>query len=195
MSREPSTHASPPLVLVVEDEPRLAAFILRALPAMGLRGLGAASPEEARTLLDHHDVRVLLLDIRLGPDSGLDLLEQLRQRSIDLPAVVMTAFADVPAAQRAIRAAAADFITKPFTLAQLESALARAVREAVERPPATQPLPIEPAPDHPPRSVDAAKREALRAALHRANGNKQQAARELGISRRTLYNWIERLSP
>ena len=174
-------------VLVVEDEDRLRSFILRALPEMGLTGVGAASVDDARDLLRTHDIRVLLLDIRIGSASGLDLLDELRSAGETRPAVMMTAYADVPSVQRALRSDAADFLTKPFTLAQLEQALSRACCAASSRTPAAPS-------DHgdAPVSVEMAKRRALRAALDRADGNKLQAARELGVSRRTLYNWLAR---
>lgn len=178
-------------VLVVEDEERLRSFVLRALPGMGLSGLGVASADEARRLLREREARVLLLDIRLGGASGLDLLEGLRASGDERPAVFITAYADVPSAQRALRCDAADFLTKPFTLDQLEHALSRACRRA-RRTHGAQLAGLDDAPPEPPASLDAAKRRALLAALERTGGNKLRAARQLGISRRTLYNWLER---
>jgi len=182
-------------VLVLEDEHRLRSFILRALPEMGLRGVGAADPEQGERALGGHDPLVLLLDIRLGRFSGLEALERWRERGDQRPAVIMTAFADVPAAQRAIRCGASDFVTKPFTLAELERALSRAcaaARAAALTPDLARAGAVEARADDAPLSLDRAKRLALDEALRRAEGNKRVAASELGISRRTLYNWLER---
>jgi len=180
-------------VLVVEDEAKLRSLVLRVLPEMGLGGVGASSVDEGWRSLRKHNPRVLLLDIRLGLESGLDLLESLRADGDDRPVVLMTAFADVPGAQRALRCGAADFITKPFTLAELERALERAWRGAMERSTglASPDGGAAPAGDHP-VSIDEVKRRALRGALERAGGNKRLAAKTLGISRRTLYHWLER---
>ncbi len=179
-------------VLVVEDETRLCEMVLRALPEMGLTGVGASGVEEARRLLDNREVRTLLLDIRLAGADGLSFLESLRRGGDDRPAVIMTAFADLPSAQRAIRSGAADYVVKPFTLAELEKALDRAGRQASD-PSRTMAQEIV-ADSEPPESVDELRRQALHAALERAGGNKMQAAKTLGISRRTLYNWLERFT-
>jgi len=160
---------------------------------MGLTAVGAASVGEARRRLTEFDVQVLLLDIRLGAMSGLEFLEDLRGSDDTRPAVLMTAYADVPSVQRALRCDAVDYITKPFTLMQLERALSRACQRVSMRR-RTDPLAPDDAALHAagPASVDSAKRRALLTALHRAKGNKLRAAEELGISRRTLYNWLHR---
>jgi DNA-binding NtrC family response regulator len=183
-------------VLVVEDEDRLRDVILRALPEMGFTGAGATRIDEARHIMRTHEVHVLLLDVRLDGDDGLEWLESLRAQSNEIPAVLMTAYADVPGVQRALRSGAADFLTKPFKLHQLEAALSRAYRKVVamqevkmakalvfaEPESTSEELPM----------VDEVRRRALHSALEQAGGNKQRAAEMLGISRRTLYNWLER---
>jgi len=176
-------------VLVVEDEERLRSRVLRALPEMGLTGMGARGVHDARALLARVRAGALLVDIRLGAEDGLAMLESLRAAGDHRPAVVMTAFADVPSAQRAMRCGVADYVTKPFSLDQLERALARACSARPGAPVDDGPGDGGPADDG---TFESAKLRAVNRALERNDGNKRKAARDLGISRRTLYNWLER---
>lgn len=178
-------------VLVVEDEPRLRSFLERALAEMDLRCLCVSGAAPAREALRRAAPATLLLDVRLGAEDGLSMLESLRKQGLALPAVVMTAYADVPLAQRALRLGAIDLLTKPFSLAELEAALSRA---------RNQQLLARAAPDEAPRdspeetpTFDQVKKRALEAALARSGGNRTLAAKALGVSRRTLYNWLARL--
>lgn len=79
----------------------------------------------------------LVLDVRMPGMSGLDLQEQLRQRGIDLPVIIVTGHADVPMAIRAMKAGAVDFIEKPYSdqvlLERIQAALESGQREQVRR--------------------------------------------------------------
>ena len=77
-----------------------------------------ARDEEARA--------ILLLDVCMPGIQGLDLQERLNADGVHLPVIVMTAHGDVPMAVRAMRNGATDFLEKPFTVAEITSALQRA---------------------------------------------------------------------
>ena len=86
----------------------------------------------AQAFLDHYRPEMrgcLLLDVRMPGMSGLELQEHLQSEEINIPVIIVTAYADVPVAIRAMRAGAFDFIEKPFEGAELldriRSALAR----------------------------------------------------------------------
>lgn len=81
----------------------------------------------------------LILDLRMPGIDGLTLLAELRRRGCAMPALVVSAHADVPLAVRAMKAGAVDVIQKPYT----ETAILRAVREALLRagPAQTRPPP------------------------------------------------------
>lgn len=68
----------------------------------------------------------VLLDVRLGGMDGLEVQQELRDRGIVLPVIIITGHGDVGMAVRAMRAGAVDFIEKPFEKAALEAAIARA---------------------------------------------------------------------
>lgn len=56
----------------------------------------------------------LVLDVRMPEMSGLELMEQLRERGVALPIIFLSAHGDVPMAVRAIKSGAIDFLQKPF---------------------------------------------------------------------------------
>ena len=71
----------------------------------------------------------VLTDVRMPGRSGLDLVQELKARGVDLPVVVMTGHGDVPLAVEAMKAGVVDFIEKPFG----DEVLLRAVRAALDR--------------------------------------------------------------
>ena len=101
-------------VFVVDDDQAMRdglEFLIRAA------GYEARTFESARAFLDAcaPDMHgCLLLDIRMPGMSGLELQEHLQRRQITLPVIIVTAYANVPMAVRAMQAGAFDFIEKPF---------------------------------------------------------------------------------
>ncbi len=69
----------------------------------------------------------LITDIRMPGMSGIDLLKTLREKSLSMPAIVITGHGDVPLAVEAMKAGAVDFIEKPFE----EEAILNAVKRAL----------------------------------------------------------------
>lgn len=69
----------------------------------------------------------LLLDVRLPGIDGLDVLDELINRAVELPTIIMTGYADVPTVIRAMRTGAVDFIEKPFSDDEVLSSISRAL--------------------------------------------------------------------
>jgi two-component system response regulator FixJ len=123
----------------------------------------------------------VVTDIRMPDMSGIELLAEMRKRHIPLPAVVMTAFADVPAAVKAMKLGAVDFIEKPFDDELMISSIRAALARASD-------------PDSPDAQVQAARRRLCgltgreRDVLHGLMKGKlnKTIAFELGISVRTV---------
>jgi DNA-binding NtrC family response regulator len=112
-------------VLVVDDEPGMVSFLQRALSSRcGLVDC-ADSVEAARSLFRRNRYDLIVLDIALPGVSGIDWLHELRQDGFAGDVVMMTAYADLDTAIDALRAGAADFLLKPFSLAQALNAIQR----------------------------------------------------------------------
>jgi FixJ family two-component response regulator len=123
-------------VFVVDDD----RGVRRSLATLGrAHGLAVEAYASADAFLAAYDAArpgCLLLDVRLAGGNGLDLQDELRRRGLDLPVIVMTGYADVPASVRAFRGGALDFLEKPVMprtlLGRIRDALAldRRRREA-----------------------------------------------------------------
>ena len=112
-------------VLVVDDEPGMLSFLQRALaPRCGVVDT-AGSVEQAMPLLRRRLYDLIVLDIALPGRSGIDWLFELREEGYAGDVVLMTAYADLDTAIGALRAGAADFLLKPFALAQILNAIQR----------------------------------------------------------------------
>jgi len=114
-------------VLVVDDDDGVRKAITRFLEHEGHAVLGAATLAEARQHLATRDVHVVLCDVTLVGESGLDLLPEIRQTHPDLDVLIMTGNADVQSAVEALKRGAYDYLRKPFAWDTLRLALQRAI--------------------------------------------------------------------
>ncbi len=115
-------------VLLVEDRPHLLALLARTLAAR-FDVDEASDGAQALSLLGGADYAVVVSDVRLPDIGGERILEAARKRDPAPEVVMMTAFAEVPAAVAALRAGAYDYLAKPFEPADL----LRVVERAAER--------------------------------------------------------------
>ena len=204
MSRTPvdPSRAFLPSVLVVEDEPRMREMLMRSVSEMGLPARAAGSAEEAARVLSREPVTILMLDLNLPGTGGLEFLEQVRRDHPHLQAIVITGFGSLEAARVAIHLNVIDFLTKPFTLDDLDAALSRAQERlrALAAQPTETSLAASAAEDAAAgtpsgSTLEEVEREHVLAVLSRNNGNRAAAARELGISERALYYRLSRYQP
>lgn len=109
-----------PKILIVEDDPSFVQMYLAIVSDEGYSAESAATRAEALTKLDEGGWAVVLLDQRLrgasGPDSGLDLLEEVSRRSPGTKTIVITGYADSRAVVRAFAAGAFDYLEKTEVL-------------------------------------------------------------------------------
>jgi FixJ family two-component response regulator len=118
-----------PTVTIVDDDISIRESLE---PMLRLAGWKVLSFESANALLERGAPRgpgCLLLDISLPDLNGLDLQERLAAERPDLPIIFLTGYGDVPMTVRAMKAGAAEFLTKPFD----HDVLIAAVERAIER--------------------------------------------------------------
>ncbi len=112
-------------ILVVEDEDKLRRVIELQLKGAGFDVLQAADAEAGLRLCDQADL--ILTDLKLPGMDGLEFLEQLRRQDMHTPVIVMTAFGTIENAVQAMKAGAADFLPKPFSLDHLMAVVNKAM--------------------------------------------------------------------
>jgi DNA-binding response OmpR family regulator len=138
-------------ILIVEDEPAIRRGLLDVFAHHGFDAAGAATGEEGLRagLAGEHDL--IVLDLMLPGISGFDVCERMRAAHPRLPILMLTARGAEDDVLRGFRVGADDYVTKPFSLAQLLARVNALLRRAGERavetlaPFAVGALTIEPA--------------------------------------------------
>src|ERR1700747_1868449 len=103
-----------PRILIVDDETNVRLNYRITLEMEGYEVAEAASASQALHELIEHDFSVAILDMRLPGMDGLALLAKMREVGITVPAMIVTAYSDVPHAVRAMKLGAIDFLQKPL---------------------------------------------------------------------------------
>jgi two-component system, LuxR family, response regulator FixJ len=117
-----------PTVFVVDDDPAVREALTTLVQSMHLRAEPYASAQEFLAAFDATRPGCILLDVRMPGTSGLALLEQFEREGIPLPAIVMSAYGDVPMVVRAMKAGALNFLEKPCRDADLWDAVQEALK-------------------------------------------------------------------
>lgn len=117
-------------VLVVDDEPTVRELLLEYFDGLGFRVTGAEDGRGAIALLQRSWGRIGLVvtDLNLPGADGFAVLQSARQANPQCFVVIITGYASLDSAIRAVRVGAYDYLTKPFSLAQLDIILTR-IRE------------------------------------------------------------------
>ena len=122
-------------VLVVEDDVRMAAAVHRALQHAGVVADVAGTSAEALWMVHTTAYDAMVLDVMLPDADGFDTCRRLRADGVWVPVIMLTARNDIEDRVRGLDAGADDYLTKPFSLAELLARLRALVRrEPVERP-------------------------------------------------------------
>ena len=117
-------------VLVIDDEAVVSEVIAAMLANSGYEVVSAETAAEALDLFADESIRLVITDILMPHVSGLELLEAMRARRPNVPIVLVTGAATHDNMSEALTRGADGFIVKPFTQAELEQALAKALDRA-----------------------------------------------------------------
>ncbi|MDR1389948.1 MAG: response regulator transcription factor [Treponema sp.] len=116
-----------PLVLVVDDEPKILELIKSYLDASGFRGICAGTAAEGIAVFERETPALILLDLMLPDLSGGEFCKKIRQVSA-VPIIMITARADEESIIHGLAIGADDYVTKPFSPRQLMARVKAALR-------------------------------------------------------------------
>src|SRR5687768_13781688 len=119
--------AMPGHVLVIDDDRSLAQALVGLLETDGHAARHAASSEAALAALRDEPTDLALLDLRLGSESGLDLLPRLIALRPELSVIVVTALSTIDTVVEAMKLGADNFVTKPIDEERLLALVARGI--------------------------------------------------------------------
>jgi DNA-binding NtrC family response regulator len=114
-------------ILVVDDEATIRHVLKQMLAMKHCEIRQAGSAEEATGVLAEWEPDVALLDISMPGKSGIQLLEEIKQQYNDTEVLIMTSYVSTESVQRAIRAGAHDYLSKPFKLTDVWDTIERAL--------------------------------------------------------------------
>jgi len=120
---------SAPTVFVVDDDEAVRESLALLVHSVGLEAESFASAQAFLEVYRPERCGCLITDIRMPGMSGLELQEKLNEARIHVPVIVLTGHGDVPAAVRALKGGAVDFVEKPFN----PQALLDLIQQAIAR--------------------------------------------------------------
>ena len=165
----------PRTLLVVDDDEAFRTRLVRALTDRGLDVTGAGSYDDAMTAVRDETPELALVDLKLPGKSGLELVKDLKALDDTTRIVVLTGYGSIATAVQSLQFGAASYLTKPVDADQILAAFHEADSHMDRAPasPVAQPL-------------ARVEWEHIQRVLSDCQGNVSQAARLLGIHRRSL---------
>jgi two-component system response regulator RegA len=176
---------SPRSILVVDDDDTLRSRLAAALRQRGYEASEASSEKQACSIATHESPEYAVVDLRLGAESGLDVVRALKAIDAETKIVVLTGYGSIATAMEAVRLGASGYITKPADVDDVLAAFARGDAAAVTPPPSGYAAP----------SLARAEWEHINRVLADCDGNISEAARRLKVHRRSLQRKLQKRPP
>jgi two-component system response regulator RegA len=175
--------AWPHSLLIADPERSFRDNLARRFVEQGCQVDVASDLEAATVVLRGKQIELLVLEVRLdnGAHSGFDLLQQINELPLRPRVVVLTAYASISTAVRAVRLGVEGYLTKPATPAQIVAASHGGQRPTLS-------------PEHGAMTLDRAIWEYI-SAVYEQTGSMARAARWLGIDRRSLRRMLAKYAP
>jgi DNA-binding NtrC family response regulator len=123
------TAPSPGRILVVDDEPHIRESVKKALERTGYVVDVVGDGDAVWSRLEHGAPELVLCDVRLHDVDGLDLLRRMKESYPEVMVIMITGYGSIESAVSAMKAGAADYLSKPFTPDQLRHVVAKALQQ------------------------------------------------------------------
>ena len=125
-------------ILVVEDDKKIASFVVNGLKQSGFAVDHAAEGEDALFRAQTVSYDAAVVDLMLPKLDGLSLIQRLRSEGIRVPVLILSAKASVDDRVRGLQAGGDDYLTKPFAFSELLARLQALIRRATQTPEPTR---------------------------------------------------------
>ncbi len=169
------------VLMIIEDDEALARTLGRSFERRGYTVLMAQNQDEAAGLLKRHSPGYAVVDLKLKNNaSGLNCVQMLHQHDAAMLIVVLTGFASINTAVEAIKLGACQYLAKPSNTDDIEAAFGHVAGQA------------EVEVSNRATSVKTLEWEHIHAVLAETDFNISEAARRLGMHRRTLARKLEK---
>ena len=163
--------------LLVDDDAVFSAVLARMLVRRGDQAVTASNGTQASELCDQTIDRVVL-DLKLEQESGLSILQQLRDIQPNIDVVILTGYSSISTAVEAIKLGAINYLCKPASVDEIIAAFENTDGEV--------------ALEQSPPSVNRLEWEHIQRVLNENDGNISATARSLGMHRRTLQRKLQK---
>jgi len=117
-------------VLVIEDDKKIASFIVKGLKQAGFAVDHAEDGEEGLSLALHESYDAAVVDIMLPKLNGLSVIEELRRSKVNTPVIILSAKRSVDDRIRGLESGSDDYLTKPFSFSELLARIYALIRRA-----------------------------------------------------------------
>lgn len=167
-------------VLIIDDDVAFGDALSRALSKREFNVSIAHSMQELESLANTAEHAYAVVDLRIGDDSGLNVIEYLLARNESMKIVMLTAYASIATAVEAMKLGAVNYLTKPVNVQEIIDKLTKTQNNA------------EISLEDTPLSVRRLEWEHLQKVLLEHDGNVSAAARALNMHRRTLQRKLQK---
>jgi two-component system, response regulator RegA len=174
----------PRSILIVEDDDVFRRRLAQAFADRGFEVREARDADEALDAARHDTPEFVVVDLRMPGRSGLDVVRELKALDAATSIVVLTGYGSIATALEAVRLGAQHYLTKPADVEAILAAFERGTDAAAV--PADVPIPMETP------SLARVEWEHINRVLMDCNGNVSQAARVLGLHRRSLQRKLSK---
>jgi two-component system, OmpR family, response regulator len=117
-------------ILLIEDDLKIASFVIKGLRAAGYAVDHAADGEEGLHLASTQPYDTVIVDLMLPKLDGLSLIERMRQQKVNIPVLILSARSSVDDRVKGLQTGGDDYLTKPFAFTELLARVQALIRRA-----------------------------------------------------------------
>jgi len=167
-------------LLLVDDDPEFCEILSRTLVRQGFDVKAAENIDDAITIIKDDVPEFAIVDLCIGQESGLTMVEELAKRNQEMKIIVLTGYASIATAVEAIKLGATHYLTKPADIKDIIDAFGQKDGDTTVQPASS------------PMSVKRLEWEHMQKVLQEHDGNISAAARAMGMHRRTLQRKLQK---